>query len=158
MLNGVGDCLLSDAIKMRCDGVVVDCNTPVETKFTANLEQFPGIFRQLLQRCHQTMRVECDRGQTAREHPRARDRVADAHGNHGCLFGFGFRFGQKVALQHVAHQLDASEALAQIVVQVLADAALLALANFEHFTLEALALGDVDARSDDAFDRTPLIP
>jgi hypothetical protein len=41
--------------------------------------------------------------------------------------------------------------------QVLADAALLAVTNFEHFAFQVLALGDVDARSDEAYDRTPLI-
>jgi hypothetical protein len=29
--------------------------------------------------------------------------VADARRNHARLFGFGLRFGQKIALQHISH-------------------------------------------------------
>jgi hypothetical protein len=46
-------------------------------------------------------------------------------------------------LQHIAHQLDPCEALAQIVMQVLTDAPLFALADGEDLLLKPLAFGDV---------------
>jgi hypothetical protein len=55
MFNGVGDCLLSNAIKMRGHDVVLDGDKPVATKFTANPEKVCGIIRKLLQRHHQTV-------------------------------------------------------------------------------------------------------
>jgi hypothetical protein len=46
-------------------------------------------------------------------------------------------------LQHIAHQLDPCEALAQIVMQVLTDAPLFVLADGEDLLLKPLAFGDV---------------
>ena len=46
-------------------------------------------------------------------------------------------------LQHLAHQFDARQMLAQAVVQILPDAALLAVADLEDFLFQPFALGDV---------------
>ena len=50
---------------------------------------------------------------------------------------------RKFLLQHLRRQCSASQVLAETVVQVLADAPLLALHHIEKFRLETLALGDM---------------
>ena len=55
----------------------------------------------------------------------------------------------QLAFQDFAHESNAGEVLAQSVVQVFTDAALLARADFQNCFFEALALSHVDSGDDD---------
>ena len=137
-LTALVDCLLSNAIKMRGHHVVLDGDKPVATQFTVSLEKLCGIIRKLLATpssssdCLTQVRL----GKTACNIPRFRNGVADAPRNHARLFFFGFLFKIFFFFFHITHKLDPCEALAQIVMPVLADATLFALTYGEDFLLK----------------------
>ena len=61
--------------------------------------------------------------------------------------GFGGGFFLEFVGQGSGHESDAGQLLADAVVQIVADAALLAVADFQNFPFQPLAFGDV-ARDD----------
>jgi hypothetical protein len=118
MFNGVGDCLLSNAIKMRGHHVVFDGDKPVATQFTVSLEKLCGIIRKLLATpssssdCLTQVRL----GKTACNIPRFRHGVADApQSSQSCPpVRLRLTLWTKDRVQHTP-KLDPCEALAQIV-------------------------------------------
>ncbi len=52
-------------------------------------------------------------------------------------------FGLEPLLQHLGHQFNSRQLLPQAIVQVLANAPLLPVADFQNFSLQSFALGDV---------------
>src|SRR5581483_9665244 len=72
--------------------------------------------------------------------------------------GFLASVAREALLEHVCEQRNADEILAKIVVQILSDAPLFALADFENLSLEHLALCHVAIHADETNDISALIP
>src|SRR6266542_2846033 len=149
VFDGVVDGFLGDAIEVGGGGVVVNEDGLIASEPAIDLENSPDIGGQLLQGGHQAVGVEFDGGKATREAAGMGDGFADVAGDFACAFGLDFGFGGQILLEDLAHEFNAGESLAQAVVQVLADALLFTIADFEDFLFEAFAFGDIDAGSDD---------
>ena len=71
------------------------------------------------------------------------DGFAHVPGDFTRAVGFGFGLARELLFEHFAHQFDGGQLLAQTVVQIVADALLFPMADFQNLPFEALPLGNV---------------
>ena len=151
--DGVGHRFLRDAEEVRRHAHVVEEERIVAIEAAGDSEEVLDFAGEVLQRRHQPVSGELHRQQSMRQLARHPDRLIDELCEARGFVRFGaHRPRPQLLFEHLAEECDAGEVLAEPVVQVLADAPLLALAGVENRAFELLAIGDVDAGRDDVGD------
>jgi hypothetical protein len=112
-------------------------------KLAQEVEQLGGVVRQLLEGAGQPAFFDGHRRQAPGRQPRPLQGFVHQRLDAAGLRGLGVTCRNQLFFQHAGQKLQAPEPLAQVVVQVVADAALLAPADFQDLLLQLLAPGDV---------------
>src|SRR5262245_39975821 len=148
MLDRIVHCFLRNVIEMGGDVDVSDQDGLGALEATADAEQVLDLAGPPLERRHEPVGVGHNRQEAARQLPGLVDRLvheADDLLDFGCLRN---AVGRELTLQHLAHERDAGQVLAEAVVQVATDLPLLPGADLENRLFHPLALGDVDPGCD----------
>ena len=132
------------AIRYRCVATVLSL-TAIAPRLRNRhwmLEAVAGGFGQFFQGRRQTLCFQPDGEEAARQLAGLGDGLVQQAGDsRGHVLRSGRRAGQQVAVQRVGVEGQAHQLLAKSVVNVLADAGLLAVADLQELALEAVALG-----------------
>src|SRR5258706_4060815 len=140
----IGDRLLGDSIQVGRNDVVRQADLFLALEDARNFEPRCHVQGQLFQAGHEALGFQFYRIKTARDVPRLGDGVIQQAGDAVGLAPFGNVFGGQVLLEHVAVKSCADEDLAKTVVQILADARLLPVADLDQLPLELPDLRDIN--------------
>ena len=141
MLDGIVDCFLCDAIKMRRRRIVVHQYRCLTLKNTADPGSFGNVVCQVLEGGHQAFGFHLHRVKPPRQVARQRDALFHQLNHFARVGGFGQRLGCQAFPQHLTCQRRARQVLTQAVMQLVANPALLPLADLQDLLLQPLAFG-----------------
>ena len=144
VLRGIGHRLLRDAVQVqRVHGFESAIQRVVRLATHVDVEHRRQAAREFLERQRQAAAIEGHRRQAARQRARREDGVVDQQRDFLDRRRQRRRLALGAILEAAQQQRDAGELLAEAVVQVVADALLLAVADLEHFALELPPRGGV---------------
>jgi hypothetical protein len=125
MFDGVVHRFLSDAVKMRGHGRIMDAEQFVHSELALHLVKVFDLGAEILQRGNQAVGFELNDVEPSSQLAGVRESIIDELMNLGGLRSFGRSFGREPLFEHFAQEGDAGELLAEPVVQIIANAALL---------------------------------
>ena len=154
VLDGVVYSFLRNVVQVHAHAVIVNQHRLDAIEAAADLEHVIDLARQLFQGGHKAEGIGHDGDQAARKVPGFADRFVDQLYYFFGGRGFGKRFFRELLFQDFTHEGDAREVLAQAIVEVLANPALLPAADIENGLFQPLRFGNIDPGNNDVFDRT----
>ena len=147
MFQGVVHRLLRDAIQVRRRGHILNAHRRIAGEpagHSGNPARARGQFHQA---AHQPVALPRHGREAVRDETRLRDRLAQFAVQPSSLFGQGRRVALQVLSQSVTQHFQPGEPLAQAVVQVVAELALLALADVQKLFFKKPAFADVHSQT-----------
>jgi len=143
VFDGVGGGFLGDAVKMDRHCVVRGLDLPLAVQFARDRKKRAQILRQLLQGGLKVVGVQHRRAEAAGEAAGLRQGLVEEGSDVAGGLRLGHSIGLELLMQNLGQEGNARHGLAQAVVQVLAQPALLAFADFLDFPLQGAALRHV---------------
>ena len=143
VLDGIVDGLLGDAIEINPCHAVIRNGGGVAAELAVGLEDAAGALGEVFKGRSQAIGGQLHRRHRVRQLAGVADGLAGEPRDFLGPCGFDRGLAGQTTLQGLAQELDAGKLLAQVIVQILADAPLHALADPQDFLLQRHAPGDV---------------
>ncbi|OPY00572.1 MAG: hypothetical protein A4E61_01962 [Syntrophorhabdus sp. PtaB.Bin184] len=139
MFYGIIQCLLGDTVKMGRGSVITQEDRGIVFEGAGDPEEPFHVRRQFYKRHHETVGFEPDGVETPGEAPGQGYRLVDEVHYFGDIFGPDWLLDSGPSFQHLAHETDPREMLAQTVVKVLTYPALFTSADLEYLSFQSFA-------------------
>ncbi|HVZ36772.1 MAG TPA: hypothetical protein VG963_30310, partial [Polyangiaceae bacterium] len=140
VFDGVADRLLGDFVELESTIARKFWQGAFAGEDARSIEHLAHVIGEVLEHCAEIFALAVERAETVREIVGVQDHLLDEHLDVPSLLGAIGLAGGQPALESFHHERNAGEALAEVVMQIEADAAAFVLGDFEQLGFETPAL------------------